>query len=107
MPKARKPNLPPLFTIGYEKAAQADVLKTLSQAGVELLIDVRDRPQSRRAGFSKSTLAASPDGAGRRYVPLKAPGPPPEGPEPNPPRQREKPRPIGETGPQSPGGQLD
>ena len=39
-----------LFTIGYEKASQGDVLAALTSAGVETLIDVRDRPQSRRAG---------------------------------------------------------
>jgi uncharacterized protein (DUF488 family) len=81
--KPKKSQLPPLFTIGYEKAAQADVLATLSKAGIELLIDVRDRPQSRRAGFSKSTLAASLDDAGLRYVHLKALGTPPEGREAN------------------------
>ena len=107
MPKAKKPKLPPLFTIGYEKAAQADVLKTLSQAGVELLIDVRDRPQSRRAGFSKSTLAASLDAAGLRYVHLKALGTPPEGREANRTRQWEKFWRIVETRLQSPEAEID
>jgi uncharacterized protein (DUF488 family) len=88
--KPKKSKLPPLFTIGYEKAAQADVLKTLSKAGVDVLIDVRDRPQSRRAGFSKSTLAASLEEAGLRYVHLKALGTPPEGREANRTRKWEK-----------------
>lgn len=80
----------PLFTIGYEKAAQADVLQALRDAGVEILIDVRDRPQSRRAGFSKSSLGASLEDVGVRYVHLKALGTPPEGREANRTRQWDK-----------------
>jgi uncharacterized protein (DUF488 family) len=82
--------MPALFTIGYEKAAQADVLQTLTAAGVAVLIDVRDRPQSRRAGFSKSSLSASLEATGLRYVHLKALGTPPEGREANRTRQWEK-----------------
>jgi len=48
-----------LFTIGYEKARQEDVLATLAEAGVAVLLDVRDRPISRRPGFSKRQLAAA------------------------------------------------
>src|SRR5580658_2147034 len=80
----------PLFTIGYEKARLADVIAALKSAGVVTLIDVRDRPQSRRPGFSKTQLAASLDEAGIRYVGLKALGTPPEGREANRKRQWEK-----------------
>src|SRR5260221_9524430 len=72
-----------LFSIGYERAGQADVIATLRAAGVATLIDVRDRPQSRRAGFSKRQLAASVEDAGIAYVHLKALGTPPEGREAN------------------------
>jgi uncharacterized protein (DUF488 family) len=68
-----------LWTIGYEKARQADVIATLSAAGIELLIDVRDRPMSRRPGFSKRQLAAAVEAAGMRYLHLRALGTPPEG----------------------------
>ncbi len=68
-----------LFTIGYEKAALADVLASLKSAGVAVLIDVRERPQSRRAGFSKTMLAASAAAEGIDYVHLKPLGTPPEG----------------------------
>jgi uncharacterized protein (DUF488 family) len=74
---------PILFTIGYEKASQADVLAALARAGVQTLIDVRDRPQSRRAGFSKRQLQAAVEESGCRYVHLKALGTPPEGREAN------------------------
>jgi uncharacterized protein (DUF488 family) len=76
-----------LFTIGYEKASQADVLAALEAAGVETLIDVRDRPQSRRAGFSKRQLQSGVEELGLGYVHLKALGTPPEGREANRTRQ--------------------
>ena len=69
----------PLFTIGYQKAVLQDVLATLAQAGVATLLDVRDRPISRRPGFSKRQLSAAIEDAGMRYVHLAALGTPPEG----------------------------
>jgi len=72
-----------LYTIGYEKTRQQDVLAALAEAGVATLIDVRDRPISRRPGFSKRQLAAAIEEAGRRYVHLQALGTPPEGREAN------------------------
>lgn len=80
----------PLFTIGYEKARLADVVATLAASGVATLIDVRDRPISRRPGFSKRQLAAAIEEAGMRYVGLQALGTPPEGREAG--RRRDWPR---------------
>jgi len=68
-----------LYTIGYEKARLPDVIATLAEAGVKILLDVRDRPISRRPGFSKRQLAAAVEEAGLRYVHLAALGTPPEG----------------------------
>ena len=68
-----------LYTLGYEKALQKDFFATLAAAGVVTLIDVRDRPISRRPGFSKRQLAAAAEDAGMRYVHLQALGTPPEG----------------------------
>jgi uncharacterized protein (DUF488 family) len=79
-----------LFSIGYEKARVADVIASLKAAEVVTLIDVRDRPQSRRPGFSKRQLAAELEEAGIRYVGLRALGTPPEGREANRKRQWEK-----------------
>ena len=70
---------PTLYSIGYEKALLPDVVATLLTAGVATLIDVRDRPISRRPGFSKRQLAAAIEEAGMRYVHLAALGAPPEG----------------------------
>lgn len=68
-----------LYTIGYEGAAQADVIMALGEAGVKLLADVRAVPFSRRPGFSKNILAAGLREAGIDYVGLKALGTPPAG----------------------------
>jgi uncharacterized protein (DUF488 family) len=68
-----------LYTIGYEKALLKGVVSTLAAVGVATLIDVRDRPISRRPGFSKRQLAAAIGEAGMRYVHLQALGTPPEG----------------------------
>lgn len=74
---------PVLFTIGYQNARLPDVLAILQGAGVARLIDVRDRPISRRPGFSKRQLAAGLEEAGIAYVGLTALGTPPEGREAN------------------------
>jgi uncharacterized protein (DUF488 family) len=68
-----------LATIGYEKASQAELIAALSAAGIKRLIDVRELPSSRRAGFSKNVLAASLGAAGIDYVHLRALGTPKEG----------------------------
>ena len=68
-----------LYTIGYEKALLKDVIAALAAAGVATLLDVRDRPISRRPGFSKRQLTAAVEDAGMRYVHLQALGTPPEG----------------------------
>ena len=68
-----------LATIGYEAATQADVIGRLKAAQVEVLIDVRAIAASRRAGFSKTLLAASLADAGIDYVHLRGLGTPKAG----------------------------
>lgn len=68
-----------LATIGYEQATQAQVIDRLKAAGVKVLIDVRAVAASRRAGFSKTLLAASLEEAGIEYVHLRALGTPKPG----------------------------
>ena len=68
-----------LATIGYESATQDQVIGKLKDAGVEVLIDVRAVPASRRAGFSKRVLAASLQAAGIDYVHLRQLGTPKPG----------------------------
>lgn len=69
----------PLFTIGYERASVTQLVEALTTAKVTQLIDVRELPNSRRAGFSKRALAGSLDEAGIRYTHLKALGTPKAG----------------------------
>lgn len=45
-----------VYTIGYERLLPGALLAELQAAGVGRLIDVRYRPQSRRAGMSKTRL---------------------------------------------------
>src|SRR5471032_1242885 len=68
-----------LRTIGYEAATQAAVIDCLKRARVEVLIDVRAVASSRRAGFSKTLLAAGLAEAGIDYVHLRALGTPKAG----------------------------
>lgn len=68
-----------LATIGYERATQAAVIQRLKDAGVEILIDVRAVAASRRAGFSKTLLAASLNAEGIGYVHLRQLGTPKPG----------------------------
>jgi uncharacterized protein (DUF488 family) len=68
-----------LATIGYERETQGAVIQRLKDAGVEVLIDVRAVASSRRAGFSKTLLAASLNEQGIGYVHLRQLGTPKQG----------------------------
>ena len=68
-----------IYTIGYEKTTQPELIAALQAAGVERVIDVRAVPLSRRPGFSKNILANGLSEAGIDYVHLKALGTPPAG----------------------------
>lgn len=68
-----------LYTIGYERGVQADLIGRLKAAGVQVVIDVRAIAASRRAGFSKTVLAASLAAEGIEYVHLRALGTPKAG----------------------------
>ena len=69
----------PLFTIGYEQAKPAAVMKELEDAKIDLVVDTRAVAASRRPGFSKRQLSASLDEAGIGYVHLQKLGTPAEG----------------------------
>lgn len=67
-----------LFTAGYEGLSLPQFLKQLNAASVEVLFDVRYRPQSRKPGFSKNKLAAACKRVGIRYLHDPKLGTPPE-----------------------------
>jgi len=77
--KARAAKTFTLFTIGYEQAKPAAVLKELQDAKIELVVDTRAVAASRRPGFSKSQLAASLDEAGIAYLHFQKLGTPADG----------------------------
>ncbi|WP_026912905.1 DUF488 family protein [Patulibacter minatonensis] len=47
---------PEIWTVGYETLLPEALVAELEATGIERLIDVRYRPQSRRAGMSKTKL---------------------------------------------------
>jgi len=65
-----------LYTIGYEEVGQGDFVAALKAAKVKTLVDVREIANSRRAGFSKKSLAAALDEAGIAYIHMKPLGTP-------------------------------
>lgn len=67
------------YTLGYEGAAVPDFIRTLKNAGVSLLIDVRQLPQSRRPGFSKRVLSEALADAGIAYRHVRQLGDPKPG----------------------------
>lgn len=67
------------WTIGYENVGIPDFIAALKAAKVETLLDVREIANSRRAGFSKKSLAASLNAAGIGYIHMKALGTPKAG----------------------------
>jgi uncharacterized protein (DUF488 family) len=67
-----------LHTIGYEKLLPPALLNELRVAGVERLIDVRYRPQSRRPGMSKTRLGEMLGDHRIAYEHRKALGTPPD-----------------------------
>jgi len=68
-----------LATIGYEKADLDHFVGTLLEAKIDIIIDIRDRAQSRRKGFSKTALSNKLEEFGIAYVHFRELGDPKEG----------------------------
>jgi uncharacterized protein (DUF488 family) len=69
--------MPTLFTIGYEHFRTPEsLIRELERAGIRRLVDVRELPQSRRRGFSKTALAVALGDAGIVYEHVRALGNP-------------------------------
>ena len=67
-----------VWTIGYERLLPEQLAAELRAAGVERVIDVRFRPQSRRPGMSKTRLGDLLGAHGIGYEHRKALGTPPD-----------------------------
>ncbi|WCB94023.1 hypothetical protein DSM104299_02751 [Baekduia alba] len=70
--------MPTIWTIGYERLLPAELVAELRAAGVQRLVDVRYRPQSRRAGMSKTRLGELLSDNGIAYEHRRALGTPPD-----------------------------
>jgi uncharacterized protein (DUF488 family) len=67
--KAPRPaQLADFFTIGYEQSEMPLFLKLLRSREVQVVVDVRAVPLSRKPGFSKNALSASLEAAGIDYL---------------------------------------
>jgi uncharacterized protein (DUF488 family) len=67
-----------VYTIGYERLLPGALVAELQAAGVRRLIDVRYRPQSRRAGMSKTRLGELLGNHGIAYEHRRTLGTPPD-----------------------------
>lgn len=68
-----------IHTVGYEKTDVESYVERLKNAEVQVLVDVRERPISRKRGFSKRALSEAVEAAGIRYVHVQALGDPKPG----------------------------
>jgi uncharacterized protein (DUF488 family) len=68
-----------ICTIGYEGGTVDAFIRALRDAGVELVLDIRAAPVSRKKGFSKNQLAAHLAEAGIGYRHLRGLGTPKRG----------------------------
>jgi uncharacterized protein (DUF488 family) len=57
-----------LYTLGYEGLRIEDFIAQLQEAAIDLVVDVRALPLSRKPGFSKRALAAALAEAGIAYA---------------------------------------
>jgi uncharacterized protein (DUF488 family) len=67
-----------VWTIGYERLLPEALVNELREAGIERVLDVRFRPQSRRAGMSKTKLAQRLAEHGIAYEHRRSLGTPPD-----------------------------
>src|SRR5665213_2768409 len=57
-----------ILTLGYQQRSIEEFVALARQAGVQVLIDVRETAWSHKKGFSKSAFAAALSSAGIEYV---------------------------------------
>lgn len=67
-----------LTSFGYEGLTQSDLVAALIDSDVEVLVDVRLNPISRKTGLSKTALSEALAASGIEYVHLRALGNPKE-----------------------------
>jgi uncharacterized protein (DUF488 family) len=65
-----------LYTIGYEESDVATFLKKVEAAGVRAVLDIRELPQSRIPGFSKTALSTALGRKNIKYIHIRELGSP-------------------------------
>ena len=68
-----------ISTIGYEKCTLEDFVATLQARQIDVLVDIRERAQSRRPGFSKTALSKAVSEVAIEYIHLRELGDPKAG----------------------------
>ena len=58
----------PIYNIGYQGRTQQEFIELLQAEGVTLLVDLRERPYSRKPGFSQKRLSQALHAAGIEYL---------------------------------------
>lgn len=65
-----------IFTIGYEDKSIEDFLARIKKHKITVLVDIRERPISRKKGFSKSKITDHLQSIGVKYLHIGALGSP-------------------------------
>lgn len=65
-----------ICTVGYQGLLAEELLALVAMNRVEVVVDVRETPQSRKAGFSRRRLEESLTAAGLQYVHVRELGNP-------------------------------
>ena len=68
--------LPCVYTIGYEGKSLEDFIRILREHDIDVIIDVRELPISRKKGFSKNQLSQTLEEARIQYEPARSLGTP-------------------------------
>jgi len=69
---------PVIYTIGYEGRTLEDFIQTLKEHHINVVIDVRELPLSRKKGFSKTALSNALEKNDIAYIHMKSLGTPKE-----------------------------
>ncbi len=67
-----------LYTLGYEGIEIGAFVTALKENGINVVVDIRDNPYSRKKGYSKNTFRSILEEAGIGYVHTEAIGTPKE-----------------------------
>lgn len=65
-----------VLSVGYERRSIEEFIELLVNHGVVKVVDVREKPASRKPGFSKRSLAEHLESAGIEYLHLRSAGNP-------------------------------